>query len=40
MKIGVCGGIEKAIIAKSIGYDYVEENLNKVAKMSDRDFSK
>ena len=39
MKIGVCGGIEKAIIAKSIGYDYVEENLNKVAKMSDRDFA-
>ncbi len=39
MKIGVCGGIEKAIIAKSIGYDYAEENLNKVAKMSDREFA-
>lgn len=39
MKIGVCGGIEKAIIAKSIGYDYAEENLNKLAKLSDKDFA-
>ena len=39
MKIGVCGGIARAVVAKSVGYDYAEENLNKVAKMTDRDFS-
>ena len=39
MKIGVCGGITRSIIAKSLGYDYAEENLNKVAKMTDKDFS-
>ena len=40
MKIGVCGSIDKAEIAKKVGYDYAEENLNKVALMSDGDFSK
>ena len=39
MKIGVCGGIAKAEIAKKVGYDYAEENLNKVALLGDKEFS-
>ena len=28
MKIGVCGGIDRAPIIKSLGYDYIEERDN------------
>lgn len=35
MKIGVCGGIERAPIIKSLGFDYIEENMDKTVKLSD-----
>jgi hypothetical protein len=37
MKIGVCGSIERAPIIKSLGFDYVEENLSKIAGLSEED---
>jgi sugar phosphate isomerase/epimerase len=40
MKIGVCGSIERAPIIKSLGFDYVEENLSKIAGLSEEDFEK
>ena len=39
MKIGVCGGIEKAPIIKALGFDYIEENMFKIASLSEQDFS-
>ena len=39
MKIGVCGGIDKAVIAKKLGLDYIEENMAKLMKLSDGEFS-
>ena len=40
MKIGVCGGIERAPMIKSLGFDYIEENLSKIAALSEEDFEK
>ena len=40
MKIGVCGGIERAPMIKSLGFDYIEENLSKIAVLSEEDFEK
>lgn len=39
MKIGVCGGMDKAEIIKEAGYDYIEENLNVLAALSVEEFS-
>lgn len=38
MKIGVCCGISMAEEVKALGYDYVEENLNRLADMSESEF--
>lgn len=38
MKIGVCGGIERAPIIKSLGFDYIEENLSRVAGLTEEEF--
>ena len=38
MKIGVCCNIDRARIAATVGYDYNEFNLSKVAKMTDDEF--
>ena len=39
MKIGVCGGVAKAPIIKALGYDYVEENMFKIASLSESEFN-
>ena len=39
MKIGVCCGKNNAETVKSIGYDYIEENLTHLATISDSEFS-
>lgn len=39
MKIGVCGGIERAPIIKALGYHYVEENMSKIAALTEQDFA-
>ena len=39
MKIGICGSVNKAEIAKKMGFDYIEENLAKIAEISDTEFS-
>ena len=39
MKIGVCGGIDRAEAIKRQGYDYIEENLAKITALSDSEFS-
>ena len=39
MKIGVCGGIERAPIIKSLGYDYIEESLSGMASLSNEEFA-
>lgn len=39
MKIGVCGGIDRAPIVKSLGYDYIEEKLSDIATLSDEAFA-
>ena len=38
MKIGVCGGIERAPIIKKLGFDYIEENLSKTAGLTEDKF--
>ena len=38
MKIGVCCTADIAETVKSLGYDYIEENLSRIASMSDKDF--
>jgi len=39
MKIGVCGGYKKAIIAKKLGFDYMEENLSRTAEYNEKEFA-
>ena len=39
MKIGICGGVDKAPIVKSLGLDYIEENMSKLLPLSDREFA-
>lgn len=38
MKIGVCGDVGRAILAKEMGYDYIEENLSRIGQMTDSEF--
>ncbi len=38
MKIGVCCTVEIAETVKSLGYDYIEENLGRLVSMSDQEF--
>ena len=38
MKIGVCGNLTRASIIKSLGYDYIEENLSKIVALTDKEF--
>ena len=38
MKIGVCATSAKAAIVKELGYDYIEENLSAIQKMTDESF--
>jgi sugar phosphate isomerase/epimerase len=39
MKIGICGGVDKAPIVKALGLDYIEENMSKLLPLTDREFS-
>jgi len=39
MKIGVCGGIDKAPIIKKLGFDYIEENMSKILALSEYEFA-
>ena len=39
MKIGVCGGIDKAPIIKKLGFDYIEENMSEILELSDTEFA-
>lgn len=39
MKIGVCGGIDKAPTIKMLGFDYIEENMSKILALSDAEFA-
>lgn len=38
IRLGICTGIENAVLMKEIGYDYVELNLSRIAAMTDEDF--
>ena len=38
MKIGICGSVDKAEIAKKMGFDYIEENLAAIAEISEAEF--
>ena len=38
MKLGVCGSVKEAAIIKKCGFDYVEENLSRLASMTDGEF--
>lgn len=38
MRIGICTGTDKLEYLKSLGFDYVEANLSKLAGMSDEEF--
>ena len=40
MKIGVCSGIERAHIIKALGFDHIEENLFRIASLTDDEFEK
>lgn len=39
MKLGVCGSVKEAAIIKKCGFDYVEENLARLAAMTGGEFS-
>jgi sugar phosphate isomerase/epimerase len=39
MKIGVCGGTDKAPMIKRLGFDYIEENMSKILELSDAEFA-
>ena len=39
MKIGVCGGIDKAPIIKKLGFDYIEENMSRILELSEYEFA-
>lgn len=38
MKLGVCGSVNDAAIIKKCGFDYVEENLSRLASMTEGEF--
>ena len=38
MKVGLCCGMERAALIKSCGYDYIEENLAKIAALTESEF--
>ena len=40
MKIGICGGVERAAVVARHGYDYVEENLSSIVGLSEEGFAK
>lgn len=40
MKIGVCGGFDRIVVAADCGYDYIETNFKDLAKSSEEDFQK
>ena len=39
MKLGVCAGLEQAPVIKALGFDYVEENMFRIASLSELDFT-
>lgn len=39
MKFGVCGGVGNAALIREIGFDYIEENLCRIATMDDAAFA-
>ena len=39
MKIGICGGTDKAPTVKSLGFDYIEENMSRILALSEDEFA-